>query len=93
MEKNGISYKSHKNVFSYSLENNIVGHENFSEIIFLIRKFDYVLRHRLGNITSKSWIWFFAKMDIFQGNYSRKIWKWKWKWQKLNYNTFLWILN
>lgn len=39
--KMGMSYKSHKNEFLYSLEN-IVGHENFLEIFCLISKFDDV---------------------------------------------------
>lgn len=52
--KNSMSFRSHNNESSYSLEDNNVSHGNFLEILNLIAKFDDVLRHHLENVISKS---------------------------------------
>lgn len=52
--KNSMSYRSHTNESSYTLENNNVSHGNFLEILCLISKFDDILRHHLENVINKS---------------------------------------
>ncbi|CAI6370620.1 unnamed protein product [Macrosiphum euphorbiae] len=52
--KNSMSYRSHTNESSYTLENNNVSLGNFLEILCLISKFDDVLRLHLENVINKS---------------------------------------